>query len=321
MGSKSKIALFLALLTLGLLVRTDDLRDWNRLPEASLYNGEPLLLTYDGYYYLRLARDLVEGTYESVDKLRGVPTPPARPNPPPLISIIVAALVKLTPLSLLWAGALVPPILGVLLALPVFAWGRHLGGRTMAFVAVLFTLIGNAYVVRSSIARLDTDCLNVFWAFTSAYCFLKFAKDTTMKRYIYFLIGLGVCALYIWWWDTAPFVAATTALLPLIPVLLFYFRPALRECLVFYACLAALLLLLLYSIGLDLPHRFIEAVEIRYSQIVGDTAGDFPRIGISVSELARPSLREFIDTTTSNFLSLVVSAIGILLLAVTLFFI
>jgi hypothetical protein len=42
----------LLILGVGLLVRIEDVRDWNAHPELALYKGEPLLTTFDGYFYL-----------------------------------------------------------------------------------------------------------------------------------------------------------------------------------------------------------------------------------------------------------------------------
>jgi dolichyl-diphosphooligosaccharide--protein glycosyltransferase len=304
----------LVLLMLGLFLRVNDWGDWKRVPEAALYKGGPLLLDSDGYYYLHLARDLVEGTYQPVDETRGAPTPPPRPSPPPPLSIAVASIVKYTPLTLLWAGALLPPILGVLLAFPVFAWGRRLGGPTTAFVAVLFTLLGDAYVDRTTLARLDTDCLNVFWAYTSAYLFYLFAVTATRRRYAFFILGLGVSAAFILWWDVTPFVAAAIALFPIVPALILYYRPARRERLAFLLALAALVLLLHFFLGFDLLRRFFEEIGTRYGQLFGDRGGAFPRIGISISELGQPSFREVVRATAGTLIGLVVSVIGLLLL-------
>ena len=71
-----KVLSFVLILTVGLLLRLDPLTDWLAEPAFALYRGEPLLNTFDGYYYLRLARDLLEGGYGAADWLRAVPEPP-----------------------------------------------------------------------------------------------------------------------------------------------------------------------------------------------------------------------------------------------------
>jgi len=58
------------------------------------YDGKPLLTGWDGYYYARYARELINGEYKKVDDKRNFPEYTKRPSPPPLISIIGAGVVK-----------------------------------------------------------------------------------------------------------------------------------------------------------------------------------------------------------------------------------
>ncbi|RPJ43917.1 MAG: hypothetical protein EHM19_07725 [Candidatus Latescibacterota bacterium] len=317
MTSRAKIAtvaLLAGTIALGLYVRVNDWSAWKRVPDAALYEGEPLLLTYDGYYYLRLARDLAEGTYAPVDELRGAPNPPARPSPPPLLSIVVASLDKWTPLTLRWAGALLPPALGVLLALPVFAWGRRLGGSRTALVAVLFALLGRAYVERTTLGRLDTDCLNVSLAFASAYFFLLFAEAGSRRRYLWFALGLGVAAFYALWWDSARLVAAGIGLFPIVPALIAHRAEDRRERGWFLASLAALAVAALLLAGFDLPRRFALELAHRIGQIARAPDGVFPSVEMSISELGRPSWTEVARATTSGLPGLAAAAAGLVLL-------
>lgn len=316
MASRRQIAILLALaslLALGLFVRVNDWSDWKRVPDAALYEGEPLLLTYDGYYYLRLARDLAEGTYAPIDELRGAPNPPARPSPPPLLSIAVASLDRWTPLTLRWAGALLPPALGVLLALPVFAWGRRLGGPGAALLAALFTVLGRAYVERTTLGRLDTDCLNVTLAFTSAYAFLRFAETASRRRYAWFALGLGVSGVYALWWDSARLVAVGIGLFPIVPALIAYRPDDRRERAWFFAALGALAFAALLHSGFDLPRRFALELTHRIGQIALAPAGAFPGVEMSISELGRPSLDEAACAVTSGIPGLA-AAVGLVLL-------
>ena len=68
---------------IGLYARLEDYPKWREHPKAFFQQGNPVLAGGDGYYYLRLARDLDEGTYEPKDALRWYPDRPARPSPLP----------------------------------------------------------------------------------------------------------------------------------------------------------------------------------------------------------------------------------------------
>ena len=65
--------ILVVIILLGIWVRLDNLIIWNMFPGSGTLDGEPLLTNFDGYYYLTLARDLVEGTYSTVDTFRAVP--------------------------------------------------------------------------------------------------------------------------------------------------------------------------------------------------------------------------------------------------------
>jgi dolichyl-diphosphooligosaccharide--protein glycosyltransferase len=144
-----------------LWLRVDDLIAWRQRPQQAFFQGRPLMITFDGYYYLSLARDLLEGTYEDLDSQRGVPASPPRPMPPPLLSLLTAAIARWTAWPLEWIALLLPPLLGVGLAVPLLLLSGLYGGRLIALVAVTMGLFPPYYVYRSHMGWFDTDCLNV----------------------------------------------------------------------------------------------------------------------------------------------------------------
>ena len=79
-----------AFLLAAALVRLHDYDAWDANPGVFTFDHEPMLLNMDGYRYLRMARDLHEGTYEGADPLRTAPKPMSRPNPPPLLAVRAA---------------------------------------------------------------------------------------------------------------------------------------------------------------------------------------------------------------------------------------
>lgn len=47
------------------LIRLKDVQAWRAHPNRGfLHDGRPVLIEFDGYHYLRAARDLAEGNYE-----------------------------------------------------------------------------------------------------------------------------------------------------------------------------------------------------------------------------------------------------------------
>ncbi|MEI6126787.1 MAG: hypothetical protein WCQ99_09585, partial [Pseudomonadota bacterium] len=88
----------------GFFIRMEDLGEWKKNEQKTFFNTQPLHTTFDAYFYLSLAKDLVDGTYQPTDEKRSVPDCPPRPSPPPLISVMAAAIAKTTSFSLSWIG-------------------------------------------------------------------------------------------------------------------------------------------------------------------------------------------------------------------------
>lgn len=307
------IALIMIIAT-GVLFRLEDLDQWRKNERKAFFNKQPLHTTFDAWFYLSLAKDLVDGTYNPIDEKRGVPDCPPRPSPPPLISVMAAGIAKITPFSMSWIGAVLPTILGPLLAVPLYLTGRYYGGPVMGIGAALMALLYPFYIHRSNIGRFDTDCMNVTWTMSAAYLFLRFGIEKTRRRYIYFFGGFIVYALFLWWWDQTPAVVGAITFLPLGVALLFFYRPERREALLFYGILGASAIFSLIVKGPDAPLKMLNAIWSQYLYISKDTAGDFPNIGITISEQSRPSFELILNYTTKNILAFIFAVAGIFLL-------
>lgn len=299
----------------GIFVRLEDLQMWRKYESRAFHEGRPLHTTFDAYFYLSLAKDIVDGTYNAVDEKRGVPDCPPRPMPPPLISVMAAAIAKITPWHLSWIGAVLPAVLGALFALPLCFFGRLLGGPLCGFTAALLGLLYPFYVYRSNLGRFDTDCLNVTFTLGAACLFLKFAEICALKRYLYFASAIVLYVFFIWWWDQTPAVVTAITFLPFLVALALYYRPPRKEALIFASVIAAGGLIFILLKG-PLPFfHMVKSIFLQYLYISKDTSGDFPNIGVTISEQARPSLESIIAYTTLNAFSfaLAVAGIGLML--------
>ena len=306
--------IILIILALGLLVRLEDIRDWQAHPDRTLFHGEPLLTTFDGYYYLTLARDLAEHAYRPVDEKRAVPDCPPRPQPPPLLSEIANIASGLAPVSLNWIGALAPAFLGILLFFPIYGIGRFYGGSVMGSSAGLFAIMSFYYVYRSSLGWFDTDCMNVTFAMSAVFFALKFGETKTPRRYFWFAGALLNYLLFLWWWDQTPQVTTAVALLPLAAALVFFYRPGKKEAMVFLGLLLAGVLGVLALKGMNLPIKTVQGIIGSYKYISKQVQGDFPNIGVTISEQLIPSLPEIVAKTTDNTATFFLSIAGLGLL-------
>lgn len=230
------VGLLLAVTLVGFYLRFDNLTTW--LNNKNFYftsSGLPITLDADPYYYLDIARDLLAGKIKAFDELRAFPTGAERPSAAPLLSVILAAVAFLTRQPLEWIAVLIPPFLGVLLAVPVYLLGvalvsgaaipyckgRRVSANEAKFtgaVAALFALVSPPLVVRSSIGWCDTDVLNVTLAVLCLWLAVGFsAAEGRATANRYFLAWLTAALVFVWWWDTA---VAPVVLLAGTPMLL-----------------------------------------------------------------------------------------------------
>ena len=194
----------MAIIALATWVRLDDLGSAYRHDTASQFvDGEPLLLNPDGYYFLSLARDVVERNYAPVDVLRGAPIGAPRPVPPPPLALLTAAipnhrtaprLGRRDPARHYWAPC--SPF-------PYSPWDDDLGGAGAGLAAALIAVLSHYYVYRTTVGFHDTDALNVTLAMALAWWGLALA--TARPERFLLCLGTGACvfALYLWWWQGA----------------------------------------------------------------------------------------------------------------------
>ncbi|SDP19430.1 STT3 domain-containing protein [Desulforhopalus singaporensis] len=176
----------------------------------------PILLNPDGYYYLQTAKEIASSTYSTHDSKRIFPSGVARPAIPPLLSVLLATLVYLTPLSLEWCGVFLPVFFSFFLTIPVFLFCRLICSSLNSVVALFFCLTAPIFVIKTSLGLLDTDCLNLYFPLMISYCFYSFSKPNIFSTDVKWLsLGIFHIILFYWWWDMAPSVVWAFTLPPM----------------------------------------------------------------------------------------------------------
>ena len=146
---------------------------------------------------------------------------------------------------------------------------------------------------------------------TSAYLFFRFALITSWKRYIYAGIALINYGLFLWWWDQTPAVVSAISFLPFAVALVFYYRPSKKEACIFGGIIGCAVLTVMAFKG---PGIFIDTIKGIFKQflyISKDASGDFPNIGVTISEQSVPPLATIIDYTTGSIPSFIFACAGI----------
>lgn len=299
------------ILCVALWLRTDDLIAWHYKPHRAFHDNQPLLTNFDGYYYLAQARDLLDGSYDDVDSLRGVPESPPRPAIPPLLSVLAAGLTAATSLPLNWIAVLLPAILGLTLAIPIALIGRLFSGRIMLPVVVAMALFPSYTVYRSNVGWFDTDCLNVTFLLSVCYLFLRFGHNGGPRRYYYLAGGFVTMALFLIWWDQAPAIVAVICLSPLAIVLALDYRPKGRERAIAIAVGVAVIVALAAWRGPELVATPFERVSGQFAYISKQEGAFFPNVSASVSEQRPLAVAELIQKSAGHPLSFVAGILGL----------
>ena len=310
--------LLLALvLAAGVLLRTHDYAVWQEHRELYFFEGEPLLLNADGYHYLRLARDLRRGDYRPVDELRTTPEHPLRPDPPPLLSVLTAALSPSGATSLAWTALVLPVVLSLSLVVPVLVLCRQLRIPALpALVAALAAIASRTYLVRTSLGAYDTDCLIVSFSLFASVLALGFGLCRGWRRHACLLGAALNAACFAWWWDQAPEAVALICLAPLAVSAALHYRPRRREGWIVGGVVAAGLIAGLTAAWQAVREALGGIREVLVHGVKGTTAG-FPDVRDDIGELHGLDWGQLVEGTTVFAPVLPLGVVGLAWLAWT----
>ena len=214
-----RVVLFSMPLALGmyysLSLRYEDVPLWQK--KYWIVNGKGPLASTDAYLWLKYARDADEGIFKpgAPDKLRCYPDHAKYPERVPLISVLLEKVVKFyrskgKSIDYQDVAFWLPPVLATVAAIPIFLYGLEAGGILVASAGAAFGVISLGFFHRTTIARYDTDGLNMFFIFMFPYLLLmahkifeKWQNSKSRKHLIYSMILsalAGLTAYLMAWW-------------------------------------------------------------------------------------------------------------------------
>jgi hypothetical protein len=302
------------IISLALLQRLLPISGFNADPASFTVDGEPVLANVDGYYYLQAAKEIMQGTYDTVETHRAIPDTISRSSVPPLLSIMLAKTSAVTGYSLNEIGVILPAILSLLLAIPVFLLGYTWGGSITALSAVIFTLFSSLYVTRTNYAFLDTDCLNSFFAWMAVFFALQFSTRKRAQKYFFFIAALLNTALYLWWWDQSLAPPLILGLAPLFLAILFYYRPSTNEKRFVIPITILCICIFFFFGGWEILVTVFHATIDKLSYVTDSEDSSYPKISDMVSEQYRIELGKFAQGIFYYKLLLIPACAGTLLL-------
>ena len=170
-----------------------------------------LLSNLDGYYWLKMARELDKGTLEKgqLEPTKGYPDLQmlAIQDKPGLLAEFISFANKFTGGDYYRAAIFLVPILAGLFVLPLFFYFNRVGFGASAIYGGLIATFGHAYYDRTMMGRVDTDLLNIFFPLLAACFILPIRKEKDWRYNTCLSIGAGLTMyLFTWWYQQPSFI-------------------------------------------------------------------------------------------------------------------
>ena len=220
-------------------VRYQQFETWKKTPSAYFVGERPMMTTLDAPYWLRWAREFNEGvnlkklglqrypdSSETIKKLREMAVPQKFKDPQqtfstpstsgtqeihysdvPLLSLVIAYLSPFFNHNYYLTGTLVIPFLASLFILPLGIYFFQIGLPVSGLLGGLIGTFASGYYMRSSIGRIDTDMLNLFFPLLAGLLILLASSAKSERKVMLFSVGTGLSLfLFQWWYEQAGFV-------------------------------------------------------------------------------------------------------------------
>jgi hypothetical protein len=342
---KNNIWLFVvALLTCFMVsagVRYQQFETWELSHQANFVGERPMMTTLDAPYWLRWAKEYNEGTYgqnkslanypnntetfldrDIPQKFRDLPKISSTSSSSsqssssqtqninfldiPLISLIIALLAPFFEQNYYLAGTLMIPVLASLFILPLGFYFFLIGVPASGLLGGLIGTFSGAYYMRSSIGRVDTDMLNLFFPFLTALLILL-ASGAKRDRSVLFYSAIAGLSLYMfYWWFTKPAFTLTFFIVCIFSLFISKIR--------FQTILLSSLLFILFAnpivfiAGADsifgLVSRYYYIGKEDLNTIIDNitTPASFPNTMTTISEVAHVPMNEVLQRVLSNLM-------------------
>jgi undecaprenyl-diphosphooligosaccharide--protein glycosyltransferase len=333
-------AVLLVCFLVSVLARYQQFETWEKTPAAYFVGERPMMTTLDAPYWLRMAREYNEGNYEQKDGLRGYPdstdtfkemsakelslplkytdptpassssylsssvTPEIRYRDVPLLSYLIAHLSPFFNNNYYLAGTLLIPVLASLFILPLGMYFFRIGVPVSGLLGGLIGTFAGGYYMRSSIGRIDTDMLNLFFPVLASLLILLAGKAKTERNVLLYSVGAGLSLfLFQWWYARAAFTLAYFMVLVFsLFVKKIRFRAILVGAFLFVLCAEPATLISGSGSAEDFLKNYLVFEETASNTVIdnGTTPATFPNVFKTISEADTVHMDEVFRRVLSN---------------------
>jgi len=212
------IVLICIAMTANFIVRKAQEEDWRSIPDTTFIAGAPSFSTADAPYFLRMATHLDDAGFHKIrlfPNLRNtgsVQQETIGVTDRPLLPVLLASLsASVDARELLSTANIMIMATSALTALMIATCFGAAGYWLEGGVAGLGGGLSAAYLVRSSIGRIDTDQLNLGFLYLIFGLVVFAGRAKTRAGCLAWSFGAGICAhLFMWWYHKPELIVMAT---------------------------------------------------------------------------------------------------------------
>jgi len=204
-----------------------------------------------------------------------------------------------------------PPLLGCLVIIPYFLWGKVFGGYLVGFTGSLLGLTAYIYYYRSKLGWFDTDILNVFFILLIPYFLLLYSQEKKKGRYLYLILALILSWFFLWWWPPSRYFIGFLVLIPLF-LSIFFFKRGKTEAIVSILVIAIIAGVIVFKYHLISPAAMKHKIMADFAK--KEIQKGFPIVSASISEYKSPGLSGAVDFTVGHISIFILSILSLLIL-------
>lgn len=300
-------------ITVGLYIRFDDLNIWEKYKNQFYYQDRPLFTSYDAFFFARWGKDYLYGSYNAGerDPLRFVPDNSTYPSPIPMESWLGAELAKLKNTYIENISLWLTPFLAVLFIVPLVLYFFKIGLPVAGFSGAFLGVVSLMYLVRTSIARFDTDSLNLFFPFAIALFLLRSFHSKRKLKYLNLAIAGILSQAYCWWYAHPGLVVV---ILFVYAAVLFFFDKENS----WKRKFSYFLTVLIFSNPIFVFNGVFNIIGLVKTYLVNyfkpAVSGGFPNVFMSISEAKHFDITKIAQLSTGNLVIFGIGFAGALLL-------
>lgn len=221
----------------------------------------------------------------------------------PLLSFLIAHITPFFNNNYYLAGTLLIPVLASLFILPLGIYFLWIGMPVSGLLGGLIGTFAGGYYMRSSIGRIDTDMLNLFFPVLAGLLILLAGKAKTERNVWLYSLGAGLSLfLFQWWYGKAGYTLVYFMVLVFsMFVQQIRFRTILVGAFLYVLCAQPTT----FMSGTGAVQHFMKAyftIEVAQEVVIGNgtTPASFPNTMATISEVDHVPMNEVLQRVLSN---------------------